>query len=69
MNGEPVRGSRATRTERAATAAERATKRERIVSNARMYGTGWQPKMTLARGIAELIKGLTILNNSKYGNV
>ncbi|MCL4504758.1 MAG: NAD-dependent epimerase/dehydratase family protein [Chloroflexi bacterium] len=44
-------------------------KRDYIVSNARLYGTGYRPEWSLQRGIAELIKGYTILRNSIYTNV
>jgi nucleoside-diphosphate-sugar epimerase len=44
-------------------------KRDYIVSNARMYGTGYRPDWTLARGIQELTKSYAILRNSRYANV
>lgn len=44
-------------------------KRDYIVSNARVAGTGFTPEWTLDRGIRELIKGYTILRNSVYANV
>jgi nucleoside-diphosphate-sugar epimerase len=44
-------------------------KRDYIVSNARLYATGYRPEWPLQRGIAELIKGYTILRNSVYSNV
>lgn len=44
-------------------------KRDYIVSNARIAGTGYKPEWSLERGIKELIKGYTILRNSKYANV
>jgi nucleoside-diphosphate-sugar epimerase len=44
-------------------------KRDYIVSNARLAGTGFQPEWGLDRGITELIKGYTILRNSVYSNV
>ncbi len=44
-------------------------KRDYIVSNARLLGTGFQTEWGLDRGITELIKGFTILRNSVYSNV
>lgn len=44
-------------------------KRDYIVSNARLAATGFAPAWDLDRGIRELIKGYTILRNSRYGNV
>jgi nucleoside-diphosphate-sugar epimerase len=44
-------------------------KRDYIVSNARIAGTGFAPEWNLDRGIRELIKGFTILRNSLYSNV
>ena len=44
-------------------------KRDYIVSNARIAGTGFQPEWGLDRGIEELIKAYTILRNSIYSNV
>ncbi len=44
-------------------------KRDYIVSNARIAGTGFKPEWDLDRGIRELIKGFTILRNSIYSNV
>jgi nucleoside-diphosphate-sugar epimerase len=44
-------------------------KRDYIVSNARIAGTGFKTEWNLDRGIEELIKGLTILRNSLYSNV
>ncbi len=44
-------------------------KRDYIVSNARVAGTGFKPEWPLDRGIRELIKGYTILRNSVYANV
>ncbi len=43
--------------------------RNYIVSNAKIEATGFQPRHTLDAGIAELIKGYTMLKNSVYGNV
>ncbi len=44
-------------------------KRDYIVSNAKIEATGWKPKYSLDAGIDELIKGYTIIVNSKYSNV
>ncbi len=44
-------------------------KRDYVVSNARLAATGFRPEWSLDRGIRELIKGYTILNNSLYANV
>jgi nucleoside-diphosphate-sugar epimerase len=44
-------------------------KRNYIVSNAKIEKTGFGPKYGLNDGIQELIKGFTILRNSKYSNV
>ena len=44
-------------------------KRDYIVSNAKIESSGFKPAFSLDDGIKELIKGFTILNNSKYGNV
>lgn len=44
-------------------------KRDYIVSNARLEGTGWRPHYGLDDGIKELIKGYRMLRNSMYGNI
>ena len=44
-------------------------KRDYIVSNQRLLSTGFATEWGLERGIRELIKGYTILRNSKYSNV
>jgi len=43
--------------------------RNYIVSNDKLEATGWQPEVTLERGIAELIKGFRMIRNRRYGNV
>ena len=43
--------------------------RNYIVSNAKLEATGYHTSVTLAQGIAELIKGFTMIKNSRYGNV
>ncbi len=44
-------------------------KRNYIVSNEKIEKTGFRQKYSLQDGITELIKGFTILRNSKYSNV
>jgi nucleoside-diphosphate-sugar epimerase len=44
-------------------------KRDYIVSNQRILGTGFKTEWDLDRGIRELIKVFTILRQSKYANV
>lgn len=44
-------------------------KRNYIVSNEKIEKTGFKPEFTLEMGIKELIKGYTIIRNTKYGNV
>ena len=44
-------------------------KRDYIVSNARLEATGWRARYSLDDGIGELIKGYTMIRNSRYGNV
>jgi nucleoside-diphosphate-sugar epimerase len=43
--------------------------RNYIVSNAKIEATGFKTEFSLDRGIAELVKGFTMLKNTKYGNV
>jgi nucleoside-diphosphate-sugar epimerase len=43
--------------------------RNYIVSNEKIEATGFKACMSLDAGIAELIKGYTMLKNSRYGNV
>lgn len=43
--------------------------RNYIVSNAKIEGTGFRTAFSLDGGIAELIKGYTMLKNNLYGNV
>ena len=43
--------------------------RNYIVSNEKIEATGFEPKFSLDMGIKELIKGYTIINNSKFANV
>lgn len=43
--------------------------RNYIVSNKKLEATGYRTEFPLDRGIAELIKGFTMLKNSNYGNV
>lgn len=44
-------------------------KRDYIVSNQRILSAGFSPAWNLDRGIRELMKGYTILRNTRYGNV
>ena len=44
-------------------------KRDYIVSNQRLLGTGFNTEWDLDRGIRELIKGYTIIRNTIYSNV
>jgi nucleoside-diphosphate-sugar epimerase len=44
-------------------------KRDYIVSNSRLYSTGFRPEWPLQRGITELIKTYTILRNAQYSNI
>lgn len=43
--------------------------RNYIVSNAKLEATGFKPQVSLDAGIAELIKGFTMLKNTVHGNV
>ncbi|BEV17735.1 NAD(P)-dependent oxidoreductase [Herbaspirillum sp. DW155] len=43
--------------------------RNYIVSNAKIEATGFKTEFSLDRGIAELVKGYTMVKNTKYGNV
>ena len=43
--------------------------RNYIVSNDKIEATGFKPQFSLDMGIRELIKGYTIINNSKFANV
>jgi len=43
--------------------------RNYIVSNAKIEATGFKTSMSLESGITDLIKGYTMIKNSKYGNV
>jgi len=44
-------------------------KRDYIVSNEKIEATGFAPAYSLDDGIRELIKGYTMISNSKYSNV
>lgn len=43
--------------------------RNYIVSNAKIEATGFKPQYSLDTGIAELVKGYSMIRNSIYGNV
>ncbi len=43
--------------------------RNYIVSNAKIEATGYKPQFFLDHGIADLIKGYTMIKNTKYGNI
>ncbi len=44
-------------------------KRDYIVSNAKLEAPGYKPAVSLDAGIAELIKGFTMVKNTVHGNV
>lgn len=44
-------------------------KRDYIVSNAKIEATGFEPKFSLQKGIAELIKGYQIIKRNQFSNV
>jgi nucleoside-diphosphate-sugar epimerase len=44
-------------------------KRDYIVSNEKLEATGWSPDWSLQDGIAELIRGYTMLRNARFANV
>jgi nucleoside-diphosphate-sugar epimerase len=52
-----------------ATIGEDPDKRDYIVSNEKIEKTGFKPEYSLDAGIKELLKGYTIISNSRYGNV
>lgn len=43
--------------------------RNYIVSNEKIEATGYKPQVSLDAGIAELLKGYTMIRNTRYGNV
>lgn len=43
--------------------------RNYIVSNEKIEATGYKPQVSLDAGIVELIKGYTMIRNTRYGNV
>jgi len=44
-------------------------KRDYIVSNAKIEGTGFKPDVSLQKGIAELVKGFRIIRRNQYSNL
>ena len=44
-------------------------KRDYIVSNAKLEGTGWTPDNSIDAGIRELIKGYNMMRNGRFSNV
>lgn len=44
-------------------------KRDYIVSNTKIEGTGFKPAHSIDDGIRELVKGYTVLKNGRYSNV
>ena len=43
--------------------------RNYIVSNAKIVATGYKPEFSLDSGITDLIKGYSMIRNTRYGNV
>ena len=43
--------------------------RNYIVSNAKIERTGYTPQVSLGQGVAELVRGYTMIRNSVYGNI
>lgn len=43
--------------------------RNYVVSNTKLESTGWKPRVGLDEGIKELIKGYSMIKNTKYSNV
>lgn len=43
--------------------------RDYIVSNAKIEAAGFKPRYSIHEGISELIKGYTMIKNTRYGNV
>ena len=43
--------------------------RNYVVSNAKIEATGFKPMYSLDMGIGDLIKGYTMIKNTRYGNV
>jgi nucleoside-diphosphate-sugar epimerase len=43
--------------------------RNYVVSNKKIEATGWSPQVNLDEGIRELIKGYSMIKNTRYGNI
>lgn len=43
--------------------------RDYVVSDAKIRATGYEPKVSLEAGIAELVRGFRMLQNNRYGNI
>lgn len=52
-----------------ATVGEDPDKRDYIVSNAKIEATGYRPRVSLADGIAELLKGYQVIREDRYSNI
>ena len=44
-------------------------KRDYIVSNEKIEKTGFKPQVSLSEGIAELVKGYTVIKRNQYANI
>ena len=69
MTTRGIIGKVGRRTAHEAPIGEDPDKRDYIVSNKKLYDTGFMPKFNLDYGVKELIKMYTIVTNRKYGNI